>query len=243
VLLRYQREVRLAGIILLQRITVNRMTDPPIRNVRKFEALCGENNTRNVILVTTVWSHLSNKSVGERREAEMREGYWRKMLEYGSTTARFEDTYESAWSILDIVLTKSFVIPFLLQEEMSDLRKSLPKTESADALYKILQELLVHHVPRRGPEAPVADHDAQMQELTAKYELLVEILRITFEELQDSKDRIPLSRRIRAFLLGGSNGGGNNRAVGSFHSQMPILTPFSEIAGAGLGRVIPAGSV
>lgn len=50
-----QKEVKLAGLIYLHRITDNQLGSFAVENLRLVKALVGENNMRNVVLVTNRW--------------------------------------------------------------------------------------------------------------------------------------------------------------------------------------------
>ncbi|KDQ52988.1 hypothetical protein JAAARDRAFT_197775 [Jaapia argillacea MUCL 33604] len=67
----------IAGILYLDRITDNRATKPPLKQLEDFAKLYGVSFDKTVFLVTTHWDDLSERLVGERREEEIRENYWR----------------------------------------------------------------------------------------------------------------------------------------------------------------------
>jgi hypothetical protein len=71
-----------------------------------FADLCGEDAIRNVILATTMWNQV-NEEIGKRREDELKGKYWKTMLENGSVTIRFLDSYKSTWDIVDIILDRN----------------------------------------------------------------------------------------------------------------------------------------
>ena len=73
----------------------------PLRNIRKFKELCGDDALQKIILVTTMWSEVDEET-GSQREKELREKYWKVMIDQGSATARFQGelNFESAWAVL-----------------------------------------------------------------------------------------------------------------------------------------------
>ena len=71
-----------------------------LKNLRKFEKLCGQNALQNVILTTTMWDLIDIES-GLAREGELRETYWKAMICQGCTTVRYQNALDSAWDILD----------------------------------------------------------------------------------------------------------------------------------------------
>jgi hypothetical protein len=100
---RYKRDIKLAGILYFHRITDNRVTGTPLKNLRMFEKLCGKHALGNIILTTTMWDKV-DETTGQEREMELKGQYWESMIKLGSTTARYHNTKDSAWEILDTVL-------------------------------------------------------------------------------------------------------------------------------------------
>jgi hypothetical protein len=77
------------------------MTGSLLKNLRMFMSLCGQEAMPNVVLVTTQWKRLVNMAEGERWEAELMDGFWKDLLNDGCKVERFEDTFDSAWNIID----------------------------------------------------------------------------------------------------------------------------------------------
>jgi hypothetical protein len=99
----YAKKNKVAGILYMHRITDPRMTESPLVHLLSFEKLCREDLTKRIILATTMWKHV-NEEKGLQREAELRRTYWKTMIDRGSEVVRFEDTAESAWSIVRLLL-------------------------------------------------------------------------------------------------------------------------------------------
>jgi hypothetical protein len=97
-------------------------TGTPFRNLGMFADLCGEDAIRNVILATTMWSRV-DEDVGTRRENELKQKYWKTMLDNGSTTIRFSDSFESTWDIVDTIIDKSR--PLSIRETSDNVRGQL----------------------------------------------------------------------------------------------------------------------
>jgi len=74
------------------------MAGTPLKNLRMFENLCGE-DFNGIILTTTMWSEV-DEELGAERELELKEEYWRSMIERGSSVKRFLYTRQSAFEIL-----------------------------------------------------------------------------------------------------------------------------------------------
>jgi len=120
---------------------------------------------------------------------------------HGAQTARFEDTYKSAWQIIDHIIGNDPPDSLLVQEEMVDLRKRLPETEAAITLYSNLQKLLVDQqllLKQLRDDAQKENNAELVDELNAQYNSIQEKLQMTFEQLETLK--IPLGRRIRLFF-------------------------------------------
>ena len=64
------------------------------------------------------------------------------MINYGASTARFSNTADSAWKIVDIILKHHETEVLLLQEEIVDLKRSLNETQAGKTLYLDLQRLI-----------------------------------------------------------------------------------------------------
>ncbi|KAI6116875.1 P-loop containing nucleoside triphosphate hydrolase protein, partial [Pisolithus thermaeus] len=94
------QNIKLNGILYFHRISDYRMRDASSRSYKMLRDLCGNDNCKNVIFVTTMWDKVSEE-VGSEREQELRAVSWGTMVNLGSTTHRFEGTAESAWKIID----------------------------------------------------------------------------------------------------------------------------------------------
>ena len=125
---RYKREIKLAGILYFHRITDNRVTGTPLKNLHMFEKLCGKHALGNIILTTTMWDKI-DETTGQEREMELGGQYWESMIKLGSTTARYHNTKESAWEILDKILRGGRDQPAVLLQTPVALNR--PTTDDA----------------------------------------------------------------------------------------------------------------
>ena len=168
-----------------------------------FGKLCGDEAIRNVILATTMWTPLEkdpeNKQL--RRENELRGKYWKAMIDCGSTITRFLRTYDSAWTIVDLIRVMNTSDSLLLQEEMVDLKKGISETQAAITLYDTLQRELAKQkdaVRELRREAETQDNAELVRELTLQCEEIERTLRATFTQIQELK--IPIGKRILLFF-------------------------------------------
>jgi len=118
------------------------MGGTPLRNLNLFKELCGKDNFKNVVLVTTMWDQVV-EDVGLRHEQELQNNFWQSMIKLGSTTHRFHLTEESAWEIIN-TLSASLPgerRPLQIQREMVDEDKPLHKTLAGQAVLRSISDI------------------------------------------------------------------------------------------------------
>ncbi|CAG7849996.1 SubName: Full=Uncharacterized protein {ECO:0000313/EMBL:CCA72592.1} [Serendipita indica DSM 11827] len=91
---------RVSGVLYLHPITNNRISYPARENIETFVRLCGTEAMPNVILVTTMWDEIADKTMANNREEELKRDFWDRMLRDGGAAKRFMNTSESAWDVL-----------------------------------------------------------------------------------------------------------------------------------------------
>ena len=186
----------------LQRITDNRMAGTPHRNLRMFGELCGDQAVKKVVLVTTMWDNVEQDK-GERREKELFANYWKAMTNLGASTARFYNSVDSAWSIVDIVLKQHEAEVLLLQEEIVNLKLALNETQAGKTLYSDLQKLLAE---QRDTTRSLAEQARDESNPQLAHQLEAELKRIqkdfdkTFDKLKGLK--VPFGKRLILLFFG-----------------------------------------
>jgi hypothetical protein len=143
-----------------------------------FESLCGKNNLKNVIFVTTMWDQVL-ESVGKEREMELRQNFFRPMRERGALMFRHGGSAASGWKIIDRFVDDRFTT--LLQEEMVDLKKELCETEAGRQLHGILEKLVERQ--QQAAEAIRKELDSLSECQAESSELLVELQK-DYEDLR-----------------------------------------------------------
>lgn len=140
---RYENYVKLSGIVYLHRITDNRMAGSQYRNLRTFRGLVGDDAMKNVILLSTMWEKVQ-PDIGKRREGQLRDIFWKGMIERGSRIDRLEkNNYDEAWRVLTRLIKESQAQEaILLQKEVVELGKQLNETQAGKNLYTQFQKLL-----------------------------------------------------------------------------------------------------
>ena len=225
-LLRYENNIKLAGIIYLHRITDNRMGGSPHRNLRMFGELCGDQAVKKVVLVTTMWDKdKTDPQKHNQRERELFDNYWKTMINYGASTARFLNSPESAWKIIDPILKQHETEVLLLQEELVDLKRALNETQAGKTLYSDLQRLLAE---QRDTVRSLAEQAREQSNPQLARKLEEELKRIqkdfdkTFNEMKRLK--IPLGKRLMLLVSKKSRG------VRTLNSNNIILLLYSSFA-------------
>ncbi|KAF8159710.1 P-loop containing nucleoside triphosphate hydrolase protein [Crassisporium funariophilum] len=194
----YAADVKLAGIVYLHRITDNRMSGSPHRNLRMFGHLCGNRAADKVVFVTTMWDKVK-QSVAEEREQQLKTNYWKLMIELGSKTNRFTNTEQSAWNVIKPILAEAQGEAVLIQEELHDLGKKLGETEAGKTLYTTLQKLLVEQKATLRQLADQASSDPNLAAaLESEYKRVETELEKTFKSIK--KLKVSLPRRIYLFF-------------------------------------------
>ncbi|KZP04214.1 hypothetical protein FIBSPDRAFT_767782 [Athelia psychrophila] len=135
----YKEKVALSAILYLHRISDNRMAGSPLKNLKMFASMCGQEAMPHVILATTMWSE-TKLATGERRETELKTTFWADMIAQGCTVQRFEDTYDSAWQIVGDSLAGEENI--ILSHEIYDDKKNLNETGAGIKLTEELNRLI-----------------------------------------------------------------------------------------------------
>ncbi|KAJ4138390.1 hypothetical protein NW768_002214 [Fusarium equiseti] len=131
----YKKNVQLAGIIYLHRITDNRMSGSAFKNLSMFKQLCGENAFAHVVLCTSMWDNLGAvlPEIGTEREKELMATscFWGAMHAGGSQVARWHGTKDSAQAVVNRIIEihgLSGTAMLKIQEELVDGGMSLDET-------------------------------------------------------------------------------------------------------------------
>ena len=131
----YRAEQLLTGIIFLHRITDVRMTGSSARILSLFIKLCGQQQLRNVLIVTTRWGDVAH-NVGIAREEELKANYFQPLLSKGAQMVRHENnTAVGARQIMENFLSsKKLGRPMALQIqiELVENGKRLSETEAGE---------------------------------------------------------------------------------------------------------------
>lgn len=138
----YETRPILSAVLYFHRISDNRVpARTPMRILRDFQKLFGENDMSRVTLVTTMWDE-EEDDVGEEKLKELEESYWKMMILRGSTTFKYLNTQDSAMQLLRSNVRRTVEQEELrLREGISNMKSELWETTAGQELYSRLEEL------------------------------------------------------------------------------------------------------
>jgi len=108
--LQHECGINLKGIIYFHRIIDPKMPRSAQRYLNMFQLLCGDEAMTNVIVATTMWSKLANKTEGYVRQQELRDKMWRRMETLGSFVGAYDGTAEMAEQMIMDLASKQHVV-------------------------------------------------------------------------------------------------------------------------------------
>jgi len=134
--------IRLKGIVYMHRITDNKMSGSARRYFEMFQRLCGEQSMANIVLLTTMWNQLNDKTVGLKRERELREQYWNVMESKGSIIRQFDGKPATAKALVCRLARKPDIV-LDIQTELLDQGKMLEETTAGQLVVPRLDSKIV----------------------------------------------------------------------------------------------------
>ena len=112
------------------------------KNLRMFRELCGEDNFKNVRIVTTNWKHVDD-SEGNRREAALARGAFKPLIDGGAEMIRQDKGLESARLIISGLIKKT-PVTLKIQAELS-AGSTLGDTSAGAVIIEEMKELQKKH--------------------------------------------------------------------------------------------------
>lgn len=200
--------MQLSGIIYMHRISDFRMGGISRRNFSMFRQLCGDDNLKNVIIVTNMWGEVS-QTVGEDRETELRENnlFFKPVLDKKAQLLRHNNTTQSAHTIIHHIL-KNHPMTLRIQEELVDEGIDISETAAGVELSRELAELAKKHKKelrqmqdemREAIRAKDEETRRELEEETQK--LSAEICRVQADSqrlaTEYSNEKVRMERRMR----------------------------------------------
>ena len=186
----YNNQKLLSGILYLHRITDNRMAGTPLKHLRVFRKLCGEDALDKVYLTTTMWDEV-DPMVGQGRLEELQREYWKVMISQGAQIVCCRNDDDSSKKIIQRILHQDAARKtLLLQEEMVDLERELKETEAGQELYSQLERMVGKQtaILRKIGQAKAEASDPKvLEELQAEYNELRTQIDNRLRQMQELK--------------------------------------------------------
>jgi hypothetical protein len=160
-----------------------------MKNLRMFKRLCEDEGLSCVVLVTTMWSHVSQKD-GEKRERDLsiRKDFWAGMVEKGSKVFRQDNGRISATKIIQFILAQRRRITLEIQKEMAS-GKTLDETGAGQEVQADMAALKEKYDKEMAHLREEMEEAQRMQDIRAQEEI-VEMRAELEEKLQrDAEDR------------------------------------------------------
>ncbi|KAF9555483.1 hypothetical protein CPC08DRAFT_695552 [Agrocybe pediades] len=139
----YRDKKVLGGIIFLHDVSSRRVSPTEWRTIDLLNLMCGEAALGKVVFGTTNWTRTTEEK-GQQREQELRDVHWKLALEMGAQYQRFEDSYESAVSFIEMAIRKDHLlnVNLKIQTEIVDEGKIVSETQTGQRLLWSEQEVL-----------------------------------------------------------------------------------------------------
>lgn len=172
---RYDKDRKLSGLVYLQRISDPRFGGQAKRNLKMFRNLCGAETYKNIVVLTTFWDKVANEREGAQREEQLKNKYFKDLVDGGAYFVRHDRTVEGSRTVLKHILTLS-PTNIQIQHEIRVEGKSLEDTAAGS-------------VHREEVERIIAKHKEELNELMAEMEKLM-VLNASFRrELEEERAR------------------------------------------------------
>ena len=121
-----------------------------------FRELCGDSTLRNVVLVTNMWGEVV-PAVGEAREKELSDNFFKPVLDRGAQMDRHHDTVQSAHGVIRKIVG-NHPLALRIQKELVDEQKEISDTAAGGAVDQGLKEQIERH---RGELKSIKEEMAQ----------------------------------------------------------------------------------
>lgn len=118
-----------------------------MKTLRMFQALCGDNGLKSVVLATTHWSRSGHQLRDQlRRETQLQENprMWGRMTENGSKVMRHDEAQHSALKILEYLINLHRPFHTRISEEMAGGKK-LSETTAGHEIFTAVEKQRIEY--------------------------------------------------------------------------------------------------
>ena len=168
------------------------MAETPLKNLRMLKELCRGNAFKKVIIVTTMWDKVDEKTGVPREE---------KMKTYHASIERFEGTRDSAFRMIVPLLREpsSSRIALSIQKELVDHGLILGETDAGQVLRRELERSTEQHQERlyqirKDLKIELGATSDSLQSLKEEHEKLKKSCNSFLQQMHDLQ--VPLGRRV-----------------------------------------------
>lgn len=235
------RNLRLKGILYLHGIDNSRMEGSHLEALNTLQEIVGDAAFSNIVLVTTKWGKIPS-NIAIKKETELRDIYWKRMIEKGYSMARFHGDGPSAQGIVSQLITKPQVST-ALQHELLQENKTLLETSAGrflllkvEARYECLKKDLLELSKRIREE----------KNGTRRIVLQIDKDRVEAESartLLDKKTlgtRVGVETKIAVEIVQAGGNAGTNKSSQPHDSRLQYLQTFCSVLGFGFTVILPA---
>ncbi|KDR66197.1 hypothetical protein GALMADRAFT_259681 [Galerina marginata CBS 339.88] len=140
----YDNKRCLNGLVYMYNISNTRMGGIDRRNLKLFQQLVGKDTLCNVVVATTMWHAVPDKTIGERRQNELgsKDTMFKPLIDAGARIFPHDSGIESAQNIVAIILGHDHSPqPLLIQKELSKPGNRLIDTSAGAQLVAEFKQL------------------------------------------------------------------------------------------------------
>jgi len=193
----YENRVLLTGVILLQPVDGNRAYGSEAKRTQLFRQICGKDTYENVVIATTMWSKLRNRSEGVDRVRQREESgdFWANLVNNGegksAKLVEYHDNVDSAHNIIRMVMENTKK-PLKLQVELHESQGRLIDTTAGQQVDAELGATTAKKIKEL--------HACEMRQFKEQYKEDIEKLKAEIQRLQVQKMMIQ-QEKVRGFLF------------------------------------------
>jgi hypothetical protein len=184
---------------MLQPVDGNRAYGSELRRTRLFRQICGPDAFSHVVIGTTMWNKLRNKSEGHQRVKERKESqdFWATLVDHGAQLVEHQDTSESALNIIRKLIYKGKTT-LQLQEELVESNGEVFETSAGQQLF---QDLGQSSARENEKLKQILMEMKTMRESNEKYQQEIAELKNKIQVLHDQRIKLETKKVSDSFLL------------------------------------------
>ena len=187
----YRSQIRLTGILYLQRITDNRFGGCALLNLKMFKKMCGEDCLPNVVLLTTMWGGSEEQiRLQQARELELISDnkLWAGLIRLGARTMRWDRTEQTEIDIVKEIMNRPQIV-LEIQRQIVDEGMNLHQTAAGIQLREEITKKEQEH------QAELHEVREDMERaLKSKNDQLAEELKKAANQLEDKLNKMELDK-------------------------------------------------